>query len=170
MDAVTLAVLINAYGRAEVHHNKLYRTLCDAATTRLKDPRLSLAHVANVAHALSRVHFVHKPLLLVLREHALRMCQEAPVIVAVTILDAFAELDFVDCEVFDAYEQRLLDRIDELQPPLMTALLSCLATAKRATPKLLEVLSEHVVATIDTFDPVSIARTCDAYFRADVLA
>lgn len=170
LDAVAISVILNAYGRAGVHHDEFYETMCNAAAVSMKEARLPLAHIANVAHALSRVHYVHRPLLLVLREHALRQCAEASPIIAVTILDAFAELSFVDEETFNAYEQRLLEHVEQLQAPLLASLLSCLVTAGRGTPAVMETLGQRVVATIDAFDSDAIAKTCDAFYRANVLS
>lgn len=169
MNAVTVAVLLNAYGRAEVRHPAFYKALCDSAAVTLNDPRISLAHIANVAHALSRVHYSHRPLMLVLRDQAIRMGANAPPLVLVTILDAFAELEFVDAELFDTYERRLLACVGDLQPPLMASLVACLATAGRATPEVMQTLGERIAATAGTFDSASIARTYQAYFDANVL-
>lgn len=170
MNAVAVAVLINAYGRAEVHHPAFYKALCDSAAVKLKDPRISLAHVANVAHALSRVHYAHRPLMLTLRDQAIRMGVGAPPLVLVTILDAFAELDFVDEELFAAYEQRLLECVGDLEPALMASLVACLAAAGRATPEIMATLGERICATAAVFDSASIAKTCQAYFEANLVS
>lgn len=170
ISAVPVAVLLNAYGRAQFHHQELFRALCDSAVVSLKDPRLPLAQIANVAHALSRVRFVHKPLMLVLRDQATRASRDTPALVLITILDAFAELGFVEPELFELYEERLLAGAKDLPTPLMASLLSCLALAGRATPALLEPFGTCIISVAHTLDAPSIAKICQAYFTANVLS
>ncbi|CCW59931.1 unnamed protein product [Phytomonas sp. EM1] len=169
MNALSIAIVINAYGRAEVHHPALFQALCDSAANTLKSPQIQLPHIANVAHALSRVHFFHRPLMLVLRDQASRMGKDAQPLVMVTLLDAFVELGFIDEEVFSAYESRLLDNLKDIQPPLIASLLDCLATAGRATPKLLETVEKYIIEQSNAFNSVSISMTFHALFKANVL-
>ncbi|KAG5463870.1 hypothetical protein LSCM1_00043 [Leishmania martiniquensis] len=168
MDAVTTAVLINAYGRSEVHHPGLYKALCDNGATALKDPRVALAHIANVAYAVSRVKFLHPALMLTLRDHALRKAAEASPIISLTILEAFTELHQIDEDLFSAYEQRLLGQLNELQAPLMASLVSCVVRAGRGKAEVMESLGARTVALADTFDAASIAKVTNAYYEADV--
>lgn len=170
LGGVSVAVLLNAYGRAGFHHEQLYRALCDVAATQMKDARVSLPHVANVLHALSRVHFVHRPLLLVLRSQALRQVSTAPPIIAVTVLDAFSVLGDVDEELFQAYEQRVVSHLGEMQAPLIASFATCLARANRVAPSIMQAIGARILETIDTFDPTSIAKTCDAYVSANILS
>lgn len=169
MDAVSTAVLINAYGRSGVHHPGLYKAMCDHGAVVLKDTRVSLAHIANVAYAVSRVRFLHPELMLTVRDHALRKVAEASPIISLTILDAFTELQQVDEELFAAYEQRLLGQLEELQAPLMASLVSCVARAGRGTAAVMEPLGARVTALADTFDAASIAKVTQAYYQAGVL-
>ncbi|GET93106.1 hypothetical protein, conserved [Leishmania tarentolae] len=168
MDAVTTAVLINAYGRSGVHHPGLYKALCDNGATVLKDPRLPLAHIANVAYALSRVKFLHPALMLTLRDHALRKVAEASPIISLTVLDAFTELRQIDEDLFSTYEQRLLGQLNELQAPLMASLVSCIVRAGRGKTEVMESLGARIVAIADSFDAASIAKVTNAYYEADV--
>jgi hypothetical protein len=170
MDAVTTAVLINAYGRSGVHHSGLYKVMCDNAAAVLKDTRVSLAHIANVVYAVSRVHYLHPPLMLTIRDHALRKVGEASPIISLTILDAFKELQQIDEELFSAYEQRLLGQLSELQAPLMASLISCVARSGRGKPELMETLGARATALADTFDAASIAVVTDAFYQAGVLS
>ncbi|KAG5465341.1 hypothetical protein CUR178_00043 [Leishmania enriettii] len=168
MDAVTTAVLINAYGRSEVHHHGLYKDLCDNGAMALKDPRVALAHIANVAYAVSRVKFLHPALMLTLRDHALRKVAEASPIISLTILEAFTELRQIDEDLFSAYEQRLLGQLNELQAPLMASLVSCVVRAGRGKAEVMESLGARTVALADTFDAASIAKVTNAFYEADV--
>ncbi|KAH9582288.1 hypothetical protein LSM04_009290 [Trypanosoma melophagium] len=170
IDTVSCAVLINAYGRAQVQHEELYQTLCDRAAVVMKDPRTFVAHIANVAHALARVKFFHRDLFLVLRDQAVRQSSQGPPLVPVTILDAFAEVGFVDEELFTVLEQRLMKELPELSAPLMASLVFCLVKAGRASSPLFTACGERIAAVGNTFDPTSIAKTCDAFCRANVLA
>ncbi|KAG5489921.1 hypothetical protein JKF63_00038 [Porcisia hertigi] len=168
MDAVTTAVLINAYGRSGVHHSGLYKALCDNGSAVLKDPRVSLAHIANVAYAVSRVKYLHPALMLTVRDHALRKVGEASPIISLTILDAFTELRQIDEDLFNAYEQRLMGQLNELQAPLMATLVSCVVRAGRGKAEVMESLGARITALADTFDAASIAKAINAYFEADV--
>nr|CCC93641.1 conserved hypothetical protein [Trypanosoma congolense IL3000] len=170
LDTVSCAVLINAYGRAQVHHEELYRALCDRAAIVMRDQRTFIAHIANVAHALARVQYFHRDLFLVLRDQAERQASQGPPLVAVTILDGFAEVGFVDDALFTALEQRLIGEVHDLPAPLMASLVSCLAKAGRAPSALFTACGERIVATGSIFDSNSIARTCDAFRRANVAA
>ncbi|KAL7706663.1 hypothetical protein N2W54_003853 [Lotmaria passim] len=170
MDAVSTAVLINAYGRSGVHHPGLYKAMCDNGAVVLKDTRVSLAHIANVAYAVSRVRYLHAPLMLTVRDHALRKVDEASPIIALTLLDAFTELHQFDEDLFSAYEQRLLEHLGELQAPLMASLISCVARAGRGRPEVMETLGARVTAIADTFDAASIAKVTNAYYHAGVLS
>ncbi|RNF11846.1 hypothetical protein TraAM80_00681 [Trypanosoma rangeli] len=170
LDTVSCAVLLNAYGRAQVQHEELYKALCDRATIAMKDPRTFVAHTANVAHALARVHFFHRDLFLVLRDQAVRHASQGPLLVPVTILDAFAEVGFVDDSLFNVLEERLMKELADLPAPLMASLVGCLVKAGRATSPLFTACGERIIAMGGTFDPTSIAKTCDAYYRANVLA
>ncbi|RHW69400.1 hypothetical protein DPX39_100054100 [Trypanosoma brucei equiperdum] len=170
LDTVSCAVLINAYGRAQVHHEEFYKVICDRAAVVMKDPRTFVAHTANVAHALSRVRYFHRDLFLTLRDQAERQASQGPPLVAVTILDGFAEIGFVDDALFTALEQRLLGELAELPAPLMASLVSCLAKAGRAPSPLFTACGERIVAIGNTFDSNSIAKTCDAFYRANVPA
>ncbi|CBZ25884.1 conserved hypothetical protein [Leishmania mexicana MHOM/GT/2001/U1103] len=168
MDAVTTAVLINAYGRSGVQHPGLYKALCDNGATVLKDPRVPLAHIANVAYAVSRVKFLHPALMLTLRDHALRKVTEASPIISLTVLEAFTELRQIDEDLFSAYEQRLLGQLNELHAPLMASLVSCVVRAGRGKAEVMESLGARTVAIADTFDAASIAKVTNAYYEADV--
>ncbi|KAH8611273.1 hypothetical protein ERJ75_000969300 [Trypanosoma vivax] len=169
MDTISCAVLLNAYGRAQVHHEELYKSLCDRAAVVMKDQRTFVAHTANVAHALSRVHFFHRDLFLVLRDQAERQASQGPTLVPVTILDAFAEVGFVDDALFTALEKRMMGELERLSAPLMASLVSSLVKAGRVPSPLLTACGERIVATGNTFDSNSIAKTCDAFYRANVL-
>ncbi|CAJ1035761.1 hypothetical protein, conserved [Leishmania lindenbergi] len=168
MDAVTTAVVINAYGRSGVHHPRLYKALCDNGATVLKDPRVALAHIANVAYAVSRVKFLHPTLMLTLRDHALRKVAEASPIISLTILEAFTELRQIDEDLFSSYEQRLLGQLNELQAPLMASLVSCVVRAGRGRAEVMESLGVRTTALADTFDAASIAKVTNAYYEADI--
>ncbi|KEG14216.1 hypothetical protein DQ04_00571110 [Trypanosoma grayi] len=170
IDTVSCAVLLNAYGRAQVQHEELYQALCDRAAVVMKDPRTFVAHTANVAHALARVHFFHRDLFLVLRDQAVRQVSQGPPLVPVTILDAFAEVDFVDDTLFNVLEQRLMKELGELPAPLMASLVACLVKAGKASSPLFTTCGDRIVAIGNTFDSTSIAKTCDAFYRANVLA
>ncbi|KPI88199.1 hypothetical protein ABL78_2703 [Leptomonas seymouri] len=170
MDAVSTAVLINAYGRSGVHHPGLYKAMCDNGAVVLKDTRVSLAHIANVAYAVSRVRYLHSPLMLTVRDHALRKVGEASPIIGLTILDSFTELQQIDEELFNAYEQRLLDHLNDLQAPLMASLISCIARAGRGKADIMEALGARTTALADTFDAASIAKVTSAYYQAGVLS
>lgn len=165
-DAATLAVLINAYGRAGVQHDGLYQQLCEVAVTALRDPGLSIAHVANVSHALSKVRVRHPALLATLRDQAVRQRANATPLMSITLLNAFAELQFVDDELFCVYEQHLLEHLKGLTPPLLASLLQSLVTAGRSSSSLVERIGEQVVRTAGTFDAFAIAKVVTAYFAA----
>ncbi|CCW67096.1 unnamed protein product, partial [Phytomonas sp. Hart1] len=169
MNAISTAILINAYGRAEVHHSALFQALCDSAAITFKSPQVELTHIANVAHALYRVEFLHKPLMLVLREQASRMGKDAKPLVMVLLLDAFARLGYTDDEIFSAYETRLIDNLNDMKPQLFVSLLDCLATAGRATPTFMETAEKYIVAQANAFNSVSISITFHALFKANVL-
>ncbi|EKF27782.1 hypothetical protein MOQ_008487 [Trypanosoma cruzi marinkellei] len=169
LDTVSCAVLLNAYGRAQVQHEELYKVICDRAAIVMKDPRTFVAHTANVAHALARVHFFHRDLFLVLRDQAVRQASQGPLLVPVTILDAFAEVGFVDDSLFSVLEERLMKELSELPAPLMASLIGCLVKAGRASSPLFTACGERIIAIGGTFDPTSIAKTCDAFYRANVL-
>lgn len=167
IDATTLAVLINVYGRAEVHHDGLYHVFCEAGATVLRDPALSIAHIANVSHALAKAGCRHPGVLATLRDQAVRQRKAATPLMGITILNAYAELDFVDEELFCVYEQHLLERLKDLTPPLLAALLHCLVIAGRGgSSTLLERLGEHVTRNASCFDAFSISKVLAAYFSA----
>ncbi|KAK7196722.1 hypothetical protein NESM_000612000 [Novymonas esmeraldas] len=168
MDAVTTAVLLNAYGRSGVHHTRLYAAMCDNGAATLKDPRVPLPHIANVAYAVSRVKFLHPELMETLRHHALRKSAEASPLISLTILDAFAELNHVDAELFSALEQRLLDQLNDLPAPLVASFVSCVVRTGRGRPEVMESLGARTVAIADTFDAASIAKVAHAYYESDV--
>lgn len=167
VDPVTLAVLINAYGRAEVHHPGLYQVLCERAVKSLEDPSLPLAHITNVAHALSKVQVRNPAVLATLRDQAVRQKASASALMSITILDAFAALEFVDNELFTLYEAHLLEQMKTLSPPLLGSLLNALVNAGRAQPSpLLTAIGEHIQHTAASFDAYSIAKVISAYFAS----
>eukprot|EP00796_Vickermania_ingenoplastis_P002185 gene2185-1353_t len=167
-DAQTLAVLINAYGRAGVRHEKLYAAFCEHASVALRDPSLTIAHVANVSHALSKVSCRHPALLSTLRDQAVRQKQSASPLMAITLLNAFAELNFVDEEMFCVYEQHLLEHLHQLTPPLLASLLHCLVQAGRGSgaSTLVERIGEQAQRSANTFDAFATSKVMTAYFAA----
>lgn len=170
-DPATLAVVINAYGRAGVHHDILYEKLCSLGEEVLKDPTVSIAHVANVTHALAKVNVVHRGILSTLRNQAVRQKQSASPLMSITLLSAFAELSFRDEEFFTVYEEHLLEHVKQLTPPLLASLLHSLVMAERtsASPSaaaLLQRIDEQITSTAQRFDAFPIAKVMSAYFAS----
>ncbi|RNC43925.1 hypothetical protein TcCL_NonESM06398 [Trypanosoma cruzi] len=62
-----------------------------------------------------------------------------------------------------------MKELSELPAPLMASLIGCLVKAGRASSPLFTACGERIIAIGNTFDPTSIAKTCDAFYRANVL-
>ncbi|CAD2214124.1 hypothetical protein AGDE_12432 [Angomonas deanei] len=136
----------------------------------MKDSRVYLPHIANVAHALARVGYSDPALLLVLRDQAVKQSESASPLIAVTLLDAFASLGYMDEQVFQIYEKRIVSCMNEIQGPLLASFFSCLVLANRADKAVVDSIGERVVAIIDTLDSSSIAKFCKAYADSGIVS
>lgn len=166
VDAATLAVIFNAYGRAEVRHDGLYQLLCKHGAVAFRDPALAVAHVANVAYAAAKVHVTDPSLLSTLRDQASRQVAAATPLMSITILNAVAELGFIDAELFETYEAHLQDRLASLSPALLSSLLHSMVKANRGDSALVARIGEQVSKTAATFDAFAIAKVMSAYYVA----
>lgn len=171
-EPATLAVLLNAYGRAGVQHELLYEKLCHLGEEVLADPTLTMAHVANVVHALAKVRAIYPGILSTLRNQAVRQKDSATPLMSITLLNAFAELSFKDEELFSVFEEHLLKHVNDLTPPLLASLLHSLVTAERASScsssssVLLQRIGEQITRTAGRFDAFPIAKVMTAYFAS----
>ncbi|EPY29102.1 hypothetical protein STCU_04724 [Strigomonas culicis] len=57
-----------------------------------------------------------------------------------------------------------------MQAPLIASFATCTARANRAAPSIMQAVGARVLETVDTFDPTSIAKTCDAYVVANIMS
>lgn len=167
LNGVSCAMIINAYGRSGVRHELLYKKLCQRAVKALKDDTVTIAHIANVAHALSRVGVAEKAVFLVLKDQSIKLGRQAVPLVMATILDAFATVGIIDVELFELYENNLRKAADELTAPLVTTVLLTLVTAKRSSSPLFTTCTQCASKLSHTFDASSISKCCDALLRAN---
>lgn len=166
LSGVSCAMILNAYGRSGIHHEALYEALCLRARTALKEDNITIAHVANVANALSRVRVADAELFAVLRDLALKFSKQAVPLVMTTILDAFSTVGIVDSDLFAVYEANLAEQINQCSAPLMTSILNSLVKAKRTTSPLFTQCAGRAVTIANTYDASSIAKSLDAFYQA----
>jgi hypothetical protein len=165
------AVITNVYGRCGIRHGQLFEALELRLIETIKDPVITLAHVANVAQALSKVQqppkgSYNKKLYLALRDQAVRLHAQATPLMLVTILDSFASVGYVDDEVSALYESRLVACIEECSPILLGAILQTCVKSNRTTSALFDSVAAVARKKIKDFDSVAIATVLDAFSTA----
>jgi len=169
MDAVTCAVIINAYGRGGVKHTKLYKALGDRALQTVSDSSITMAHVANMSYALSRVNYGNKELYTKLKDQCLALRKGASPLIVASILESFATAGIIDDDLFDAYESILAKNLEKCSPPLLASIISTLAKAKREKSEpLFATCRKRVIYVADTFDSASIGRVMEALYISGV--
>jgi hypothetical protein len=166
-NGIACAMILNAYGRSGIHHDRLYEVICERARTALKEESITIAHVANVANALSRVQVCDAALFGVLRDLAIKFQKQAPPLVMTTILDAFSTVGIVDPDLFTLYEAALAEQIVQCSAPLMTSILNSLVKAKRTKSVLFSQCAVRAVSIASTYDASSIAKSLDAFYQAE---
>lgn len=166
LQPVSCAMIINAYGRAGFRHGELYTALCKRAVEALRDDSITMAHIANVANALSRVKVTDKAVFDVVRAQSIKLQGQAAPLVMTTILDAFSSIGVVDEELFSLYEGNLSKSIEECSAPLMTSILVSLVRAKRTTSPLFAACATRALKIAHTYDATSIAKSLDAFLTA----
>lgn len=168
LDPVVCAVLINAYGRSGVKHEKLYAALTKRATATIDHSSITLAHVANVAYATSRVGATSPALFKKLKAQFLKFQPNANPLIAASILDSFATAGALDDEVLAAVEAVVTKNIAICTAPLVASLMNTLAKAGRTEAPLFATCATRAAAIAATFDSASIARTMNALFTANI--
>lgn len=169
-NGIACAMILNAYGRSGIHHDRLYEVMCERAKTALKEDSITIAHVANVANALSRVQVRDAALFDVLRDLAIKFQKQAPPLVMTTILDAFSSVGIVDPDLFTLYEAALAEQIAQCSAPLMTSILNSLVKANRTKSPLFSQCAVRAVTIASTYDASSIAKSLDAFYQAGHLS
>eukprot|EP00744_Colponema_vietnamica_P028833 GILI01044040.1.p1 GENE.GILI01044040.1~~GILI01044040.1.p1 ORF type:complete len:478 (+),score=129.13 GILI01044040.1:59-1492(+) len=168
LDPVSCAVIINAYGRSGVKHDVLYAALVKRATATIDDSAITLAHVANVAYATSRVGASQPALVKKLKAQFLKLKGNANPLIAASVLDSFTTAGALDDEVLSAVETVVTSNIAQCSAPLVASILNTLSKAKRTDSKLFEAAATRASQIASTFDSASIARTMNSLFISNV--
>lgn len=168
LDPVACAVIINAYGRSGVKHDKLYAALVKRATATIDNAAITLAHVANVAYATSRVGANQPALFKKLKAQFLKQKGSANPLIAASILDSFTTAGELDDEVLEAVESVVTANIAQCSAPLVASILNTLSKAKRTDSKLFQAAATRASQIASSFDSASIARTMNSLFISNV--
>jgi hypothetical protein len=165
------ATMMNVYGRCGIRHGELQAALEERLLAVMKDPVITLAHVANVSQALAKVHMgakgvYNKKLYLSLRDQAVRLQGQATPVMLVTILDSFATVGFVDDEVSALYEARLKACLEENSPILLGAILQTCVKSNRTTSPLFDSVATIAKKKMKEFESVAIATMLEAFSTA----
>ena len=170
LEPTVCAVVVNVYGRCGIHHEELWNALEGRLIETLKDPSIALAHIANVAQALSKVQAskgaYNKQVFLLLRDQAVKLHAQATPLMLVTILDSFASVGFVDDELCALYESRLTAVIEECSPGLLGAVLQTCTKGHRTASPLFDSVANVAKKKMKDFDSFAVAVILDAYCQA----